>query len=389
MRQAHRRSAPVDVYNIETDTSNYFVDSILVHNCHAIQSRNALATRTMRTIASDRRIGLSGTWHGNNFSGAYAPVDWVWPGLLSPSYYSWLDEWAEVKMQCPKCFADVESDDEQCGRCYLTFTRKKRPISSVVGEKNPGAFVKSLPCYFRAEPFPQPPPALEVVVDITPDQRAQYEDLEAQAVTWVRDHDGIEVPIVADLPIVQRQRLRTAALGELALDGEGEIFFADDCKSAKLVALRGVLDEFDRAAGRKEKAVIFTDSKRFARVTARRMQAAGYRTVLWTGDVGETARERLKADFVEDRADYIVASIASLSEGVDGLQRVCSKVVWLSRSENALLNQQSLRRIWRIGVDQAAFAQVDIIARRTLDDGTLRRLEATQTRNRAQMGLTA
>ncbi|ALJ19540.1 hypothetical protein AOA12_06300 [Microbacterium sp. No. 7] len=343
----------------------------------------------MRTIASDRRIGLSGTWHGNNFSGAYAPVDWVWPGLLSPSYYSWLDEWAEVKMQCPKCFADVESDDEQCGRCYLTFTRKKRPISSVVGEKNPGAFVKSLPCYFRAEPFPQPPPALEVVVDITPDQRAQYEDLEAQAVTWVRDHDGIEVPIVADLPIVQRQRLRTAALGELALDGEGEIFFADDCKSAKLVALRGVLDEFDRAAGRKEKAVIFTDSKRFARVTARRMQAAGYRTVLWTGDVGETARERLKADFVEDRADYIVASIASLSEGVDGLQRVCSKVVWLSRSENALLNQQSLRRIWRIGVDQAAFAQVDIIARRTLDDGTLRRLEATQTRNRAQMGLTA
>ena len=349
------------------------VDVVIFDEFHAIQNRKSLTTRTVNTLRTDWRIGLSGTWTGNSFEGAWSTAKWVWPGerdgekIIDSSFHRWVAEWCETE--------DV----------YVP--GKDKPVSKVVGERGePGTFAAQLPCYILDEPFPQPPAAVGVYVDLTPAQRAQYTQLEEEAIAWVRDHEGIEAPVVADLPIVLRQRLRTATLGEMSLDAEGEIFFDADCTSAKITALRGVLDEFDRQAGRKEPAVIFTDSRRFAHVVAERMNRAGYRALAWTGDASEKQRMAMKEQFLAGEQDYIVATIPALSEGLDGLQYRCSKIVWLSRSENQLKNDQSAARIWRPGVDQDAFMQVDILARDTLDEGTFSRLAMTRRRNRLQMG---
>lgn len=371
------------------------VDLTIFDEFHAIQNRNALATRTAYTIKSEWRMGLSGTWHGNSFAGAWSTAGWVWPGeyengesIVDASFNRWVRDYCEVKLACPKCYHPVdEADATRCEQCYLTFTKAKPPIRTVIGEKVEGEFVKTLPCYIRREPFPKAPKPAIVRVDISPEQREQYTQLEEDAIAWVQDHDGIEQPIVAELPIVLRQRLRTATLAEMSGTVEGEIFFADDCRSAKMTALRGILDKWSADAGQTEPALIFADSKPFVKVLAKRMASAGYRAREWTGDLSAKQREALKQEFIAGEFDYLVATIQSLNEAVDGLQFRCSKIAWVSKSENEVLNQQAERRIWRPGVDMSAFQQVEIRANDTLDEGTFSRLAQTRARNLRQMAL--
>ena len=394
--------------NLQTYVGMKALDLFIFDEFHAIQNGTSLQNRAVSTIQADMRVGLSGTWHGNNFKGAHSAARWVWPGedengrdYVEMSSHLWEQEWCEMKYACPNCFTGIDENAlvlpgtdapwKRCVKCQKRFTKSgaMRPKTSVVGEKVPGEFVKSLPCYFRRKPFPDAPAPIKIWVDITPEQRAQYAELEEQAVTWVRDHDGIEAPLVADLPIVLRQRLRTATLGEMSGNEDGEIWFADDARSAKLNALRGVLDEFDRQAGKTEPVLIFTDSKRFAKVVTRRMQAAGKRAVEWTGDVKNADRQTIKEQFIAGEHDYIVATISSLAVAVDGLQKRCSKIVWLSRQESEYLNAQATARIWRPGGNREAFQQVDILANDTLDAGTFSRLTETRIRNEKQMTLVA
>ena len=97
----------------------------------------------------------------------------------------------------------------------------------------------------------------------------------------------------------------------------------------------------------------------------------GKRAVSWTGEVGEKERHEILDAFVETKeVDYIVATIASIGEGVDGLQHRAHIMVWLSRSDNMMLNEQAFRRLHRRGQDKTVIS-VDIVALDTIDDGQI------------------
>ena len=72
-----------------------------------------------------------------------------------------------------------------------------------------------------------------------------------------------------------------------------------------------------------------------------------------------------------------MAVIPAIAEGVDGLQDVCSTVVWLSHSDSNVLNQQVLDRIRRRG-QQKLVKVYDIVARDTYDEGQLSSLVQQQ-----------
>ncbi|WP_371070110.1 hypothetical protein, partial [Salmonella enterica] len=67
---------------------------------------------------------------------------------------------------------------------------------------------------------------------------------------------------------------------------------------------------------------------------------------------------------------YIVAVIPAIAEGVDGLQDVCSTIVWLSHSDSNLMNQQVVDRVRRRGRKDVVKIY-DIVARDTYDEGQL------------------
>jgi SNF2 family DNA or RNA helicase len=81
---------------------------------------------------------------------------------------------------------------------------------------------------------------------------------------------------------------------------------------------------------------------------------------------------------------FIVAVIPAIAEGVDGLQNVCSTVVWLSHSDNNLMNQQVLDRIRRRG-QQSSVKVYDIVARDTYDEGQLDTLLERQLKMNATL----
>lgn len=347
------------------------LDALIVDESHLISSRKSVSLTTIKSIKSAWKMAMSGTFYGNKFENAWAVTRWLWPELIPASFHRWKDDWCDV---------DVVRGEN--GKPIYKKDRNGAPttIEEVKGERVPGAFVATLPCYFRIEKNigATPDPKL-VYVDLSPTQRAQYAQMEADMLAWLKQKHPLAsdeqlAPLVAEVDIAKRQRMRTMTLGEMSLDENEEVMFADDCRSTKLDALSGVLAHYGR-----QKVVIYTDSKRFAKVAVRRMLRAGLSVAEWSGDVNSVGRDAIKEAFLRPLDDgglqYIVAVITAFSTGLDGFQLACNKIVWLSEVEgNAVQNDQAVARIWRQGGDLEGFEHVKILARDTLDEGVFGKL---------------
>lgn len=312
------------------------LDLLVWDEVHVLQDRKSAGFKTAQHIPAEYKLGMSGTPGGNSFDGLWAVTKWLWPDLIDGSFWRWREQWCEM-------------EDKYIGGGKVT--------KKVVGEREPGAFVATLPLYFRHEAEPVPDPII-VEVDLEPEQREQYDMLEKDRLLWFEE----QVKII-DMPAHVRQMLRTATLGTMKLVNDDEIFFDIDCRSAKLKALSGILKFWGD-----ERAIIGMDSKRFVKAVVAQMRNAGLSVAEWSGDVSTKDRERIKADFIAGRVQYIACTISSMSTGLDGFQRVCSKLVWLNELDgNPSLNEQFVRRLFRPG-RVGNFEQVKIIARNTWDD---------------------
>lgn len=330
------------------DWSKVHPDIAISDECHGWSNRKSVGFKKIKTLHADYKMALSGTFFGNKFENSWAVARWLWPKEIDNSFWRWSAEWAVVE------------DDFFAGK-------------KVCGERVPGSFVKSLPCYIRLESTMKTEVIEESrVVDLYPAQRKMYDDIQRDMLTWLGEN-----PLVVELPITMRVRLRQATLGTLSFGLDDEIIFDNECKSSKIDALKELLVDLED-----EPVLILTDSKRFAKVVAYRL---GDKAAQWTGDTPQADREALLNTFGRDGGpQYIVATIAALGPGIDGLQHTCSTVVWLSRSENNNDNQQVLGRLHRTGQGRDV-RSIDILAENTYDEGILGNLLQIELNNRASM----
>lgn len=331
-------------------------DVAIYDEVHAVSNRWSNGFAVLKTLKPGYKLALSATAQGNRFKGIWSVCRWLWPDDINPNtgehyvargQWAWAYQWANV------------SDDYFAGK--------------VIGdEKVPGAFVASLPCYVRLESTLKEPEPIKVYVDLTPAQRKMYEQMQAQDLAWLEEN-----PLVADLPIVKQQRLRQMALGTVQFNDKDEVDFADDTSSAKIDALvEQIIPEHED-----EPMLILTCSKKFAKVVAKRL---GPTAVEWSGDVNAKTRAEIMTRFGKD-VKYIVAQIQSVAEGIDGWQRVCHIVVWLSELVgNPTLNHQAAGRINRTGQTKTVLSY-RILANNTADDGVFDSLVAQARSNRASL----
>jgi superfamily II DNA or RNA helicase len=162
-------------------------------------------------------------------------------------------------------------------------------------------------------------------------------------------------------------------LGVPTLAEDGSVFFAEDCNSSKLDELFEIISDSPRG----EPMLILTHSQKFARVTARRLQKAGMVAVEWSGAVPQKVRDNYLEEFITGDIQFIVAVISAIGEGTDGLQEACSTVVWLSKDDNRLLNEQASGRLDRQG-QKGSVISYEIIAEDTYDEGQLSKLVRDQ-----------
>ena len=351
------------------------LDAVIFDEAHAVANHKSVQRVTLLTLAPEWKIAMSATWSGNSFEHAWSIPRWLWPDRpdIIPAYWDWREMWCRVETTL----------DEEGKPVYV----RGELMKHVAGEKDPaGTFVRTLPLYLRSESQDRVPDPHVVLCDPTPQQAAQYEELQRDLMTWVTNWEGDEEPLVVDMPGSLYSRLRQVALAELSFAPDGSVTIADDAASAKLGPLRGLVDS--RYAG--QQVGILTDSKVYAKFVAARMQAAGYSAIAYTGDTSKKERERIKAAFIAGEYQYLVGTVQSMGTGLDGLQRVCNKVIRLSLPDgNPSLEVQSVGRFFRTGrtLANGGFELVDIQVRGfEVDKASAQRLIAKAWAMRSSIG---
>lgn len=348
-------------------------------------NRNSTTYEVLRTLKADYKIASSATPNGNKFEGLWSVCRWLWPKAQKPNVPA--DAMPHEKLYVDNSFWRWEATWGTVEVEEIYVAGKPRTIRKLLGEKEPGKFVDSLPCYIRIEADRKPYELRKVFVDLTPTQRRIYDDLENQALAWLDDH-----PLVADIPIVKRIRLRQVTLGEPTMVDTGEVTdigepifaveFDPQCESSKIDAVFKIIDKHEVG----KQIVFWTDSQKFARVVTYRLnQRYGPYAKEWSGAVTQKVRQTIFDDFVAGTVRYIVAVIPALAEGVDGLQHVCHTEVWLNESSNEMQNTQAQGRLNRQGQPASKIRQYKLLAENTADDDHFNRLVSQRIDRRKEL----
>jgi hypothetical protein len=314
---------------------------------------------------------MSGTPFGDGFDGAYGATKWLWPhrtDIIPNSIFEWRSQWAKTE--------------------YDPFKPRNQ---KVVGEREPGAFVSALPCYIREESNMPDAIPHELWVDLYPEQRRVYDELDDRMVAWINEN-----PLVAEYSITKRARQRQATLAMPSLsfvvdlktgeetDEIEEVYFEDDAESVKtdalIAAIDGKIPELAEFMVGKQ-LLILTDSQRYARILTHRLNKQ-------YGDVarewsGQTAHEKgkqkrtedrpyrkgIKRDFIAGTVRYIVGIYAAMGTGTDELQHSgANTVVSMSLPDYRITKDQGIARLNRTGQEREVH-HVSILARDTVDTG--------------------
>jgi superfamily II DNA or RNA helicase len=340
-------------------------DFAIFDEIHRASNRKSRTAKMLHTLKAQRRLGLSGTIAGNKIEGMWSILRWIYPEVATNSFWAWVDKYCLTKM------------DYFAGKV-------------VVGEKKPGVIVSGLPCYIRhlkrdrcCSFHPDGMDAdlpnqidMQRVVQLSAEQKKIYKKLEKDLIVWLGEN-----PLVTEVPVATRVRLRQITLGVPQVDPEtGEVSFAEDCKSSKLDELFSIIE--DQPDG--EPMLILTHSQKFASVTTKRLEAKGFKAFEWSGIKAQKERDKALESFISGELQFIVAVISAIGEGTDGLQERCSTVVWLSKDDNRLLNEQAAGRLDRRG-QKKSVNSYEIIAEDTYDEGQLSKLVEDQLKMNASL----
>lgn len=322
-------------------------DFIIYDECHGASNRKSLMFKMLKTAKAPYQLAMSATPWGNKVEGCWSLARWLWPHKTERGFLNWLTEWFHTELN------PYAEHDPENGIFAPT---------EVVAEREPGALWKSLPAAFRMKSVYKADPVIHYIdVELSREQRRIYNELEQEAITWLDNH-----PYAVDLPVVLNMRLRQISLAVPSVtqdwvrkyDKETEswdkvwddiIYFEDDAKSNKIDAVLELLS--DLYAEKPLPVVIYTDSRIFATLFTKRLQAKGYRARQFVGGMSAAEREWKRSNFGIE-FDIIVCTIPTVAEGLDGWQLVSSIEIWMNVSYNRLLNIQAQGRLSRTGQTQ-------------------------------------
>ena len=318
---------------------------IIYDECHGATNQKSLMWKMLKTAKAPYQLAMSATPFGNKVEGAWALARWLWPNETPRGYWNWVTE-----------FFTTEKN------IHTERRAKEKGVPAnpdIVREKVPGSVWRSLPHAFRMKSVYKAEPVIHTVeVELSPQQRKHYKELEEEAITWLDDH-----PLAVDLPPVLSMRLRQVCLAVPSIkqdwvrkyDKDTEtwykewgdvVYFDDDAKSSKADMTFEILA--DQFAGGPVPFLIFTDSMKYATILTKRLQAKGYRARQFIGGMSPDERAWKLENFGVE-FEIMVCTIPTVAEGTDGLQLVCWNEIWENVSWNRLLNIQTQGRNSRTG----------------------------------------
>lgn len=333
------------------DVSRWEGDMLAVDEAHELSKAGGKGQRKLSGYSAKdgeplaqrfvHRLALSGTPARNNFERLWATMRLLWPELGAPGQVANMSHWGWLKERMGSAQVFVGLDMWGAPK-YAT---------KWIGERSPGRLFNEAPavvqhfrrhrcCEFHPNGFLTNEEPVVVVreVELTARQKKAIREMEDHYMTWLGDN-----PLVADLTITQKQRIRQMCLGVPTVSDEGEVTFEPDCASPFYDELVNILESLDEG----EPVVVFVESQKFARVVSDRLNGGGYSAFEYSGKTTSTRNEdqsRFGKDF-----QVAVVVISAGGTGLDGLQRVANTEVWLERSVDGTLVVQAEARLDRIG----------------------------------------
>lgn len=343
-------------------------DFIIFDECHVATNRNSKMWMMLKTAKAPYQLAMSATPAGNHLQGLWALGRWLWPKKTARSFWAWVTEYFHTEHDP---FVDSEYGEGK----------------KVTTERVPGKLWKELPAAFKMKSVYTDKPIIHTVeVEISAVQRKHYKELEEEAITWLDNN-----PLAIDIPAVLNMRLRQICLAVpsvrqdwvkrkdketgLWVDAWGDVvWFEDDAKSTKIDVVKEILS--DLHAEHPEPVVIFTDSRVFATICTKQLQAAGYRARQFVGGMSTEEREWKKQNFGK-LFDVLVCTLQTVAEGTDGLQHVSANEIWVNVSWSPLINTQGAGRLSRQGQKRQVNRWM-ILAKDTVEVKQVGRLRSSQ-----------
>ena len=371
-------SRPVRCISIESPDHLFLAGKELVptHNCHNVSKAGSKGQRKLSqykfgdpTPLSKRfthRLALSGTPFRNSFERAWAIMRFLWPDLNAREQIAYYDYYMW-------CKARMTSEEVVTGFEWVTYPIEEARVKWIGGvkhwgkvtkatkwlrESEPGRLLSEAPCvirHFRREhccefhpngflPLDEPT-VTERVVELLPAQKKAIRELEDHYMTWLDSK-----PLVTELTITQRQRIRQVCLGvptlTIGVNDEGDdittVTFDTDCPSPFYEELTNILEELGD-----EPVAVYLESQKFARVITERLNDDGYSAFEYSGQTTKDREENLTKFGTEYR--ILVGVISAVGVGTDGIQNVCNNEVWIEQSVDETMNTQTQARTDRLG----------------------------------------
>lgn len=351
----------------------------------AIKNRKAQVTHIFKKLRPYYRLGMSGTWADNKPPDAWSVLNWLWPKVFTA--YHKFDDYHTVYVQKEKPdgtkykviagvydVASMHANMGPAGKGYIR--RRKEEV------------LKDLPEKYHTE----------IKVDLSPQQRRAYDEMEHNMLAWVGSHEN--EPIAAPVVIAKLVRLQQFAVcyGRLErvfkkvankeyprcppvaycqrqfdeghephrflLDEQGneirqpmDVLRLDD-PSSKLDAVMDLLEETN------DPIVVFGQSKQAINLLGQRLQRAGIPAGILTGDTSAKDRNKLVQDFQSRRLQVFAGTISAGGVGIT--LTAASTCVFLDRAWSPSINKQAEDRLHRLG-QKNAVQIITLVARGTLD----------------------
>lgn len=315
-------------------------DMLICDEWHRACNHSSLNFQVVSRIKADHRLALSATPAGNKPCDIWAALKFLWPTKYG-GYWDFAERFFKVEHNPYTAYGKAFTDEKHPG-----MVRRGAPSYQEVSqeEANPelsGVIVHRIP------------------VELTRAQRKVYRDLEEKSLTFLDSN-----PLALSIPMELDLRLRQITLGVPTFNEDGIVDFKEDCKSSKLDALVDAVADLPDD----EPFIVWVHSQKFIKAVLHRLRRAGVDAI----EVSGRSRGDYR-DLIDGKVRCIVAQHEAMSEGVDGLQRVCATEFWLSQSNSLVINEQATGRLNRQGQTRPVNRFL-IQAKGTIDDKVLGRL---------------
>lgn len=328
------KSVPKPFFGIE-------FSMVIADEWHRACNHSSLNFQVVSRIRAKYRLALSATPAGNKPCNIWAALKFLWPNHYG-GYWDFCERFFKVEVNPWSAYGKDFS-----------------------GERSPGMVRRGAPSYWevsQAEANPELPGVIihRVEVELSRAQRKMYDELEQKALTYLGDY-----PLALSIPMELDLRLRQMTLGVPSFNEDGTVDYKEDCRSSKLDAMMDIIADLPED----EPIVVWVHSQKFIKAALYRLRKAGISSI----EVSGKSRGDFQA-MIDGKVRVIVAQHEAMSEGVDGLQRVCHTEIWLSQSNSLVINEQATGRLNRQG-QTTAVNRFLIQATNTVDDRVLGRLQ--------------